>query len=106
MKSVYEPTDTFDRDSHFAVEYKGRRGAVRTEGYVFDCSDCKINPGVFIMQCSAVLKDKYSEADIDHRARINAEKPVRDGDVVEFNGKQMRVKILGNYSDMGRLIAI
>jgi hypothetical protein len=33
------------------------------------------------------------------RARLNAEEPVRNGDVVEVEGKLYRVRVKGNYSD-------
>ena len=96
---------SMDRSSIFAVEYKGFKGrTVRTEGYIFDSRDCKIDPAIFIMQKSACLQGSYSAADIAHIDRINTETPVRDGDTVEFKGQQFKVKIIGNYSDMGRLV--
>lgn len=44
--------------------------------------------------------------DDEERAHLNAQVPVHNGDMVEVEGKQYTVKILGNYSDTDRLIPV
>jgi hypothetical protein len=96
---------SMERSSIYAVEYTGFKGrTVRTEGYIFDGRDCKRDPAVFLMQKSACLQGHYSEEDIAHINRIRTETPIRHGDVVQFKGQLFTVKILGNYSDCGRLV--
>ena len=95
------PADNFDQDNTFTFAYQGFRGQDRTAtGYLFDAGE----EGVFIMKRSACLKDAYTEKDREESARLAAMLPVRNGDVIEVGGKQYTVKILGNYSDAGRLI--
>ena len=96
------PADTFDKPAHFAFEYLDfRKRPTRGEGYLFrDDEDGQ----VYLMKASACLKDHYTAADRAHTDRIYVtETPVRDGDVVEVEGQRYRVRILGNYSDAGRL---
>ena len=96
-----------DHSANFPVEYKGYNGRLcRTEAYVFDARDCRQDPGVFIMQRSACLKSHYSTEDIMHQHEMNTQPAVLHGDIVEFAGELFTVKILGNYSDMGRLIPL
>lgn len=95
--------DNFDQDNTFAFAYNGRRGEVVTTGYLFNATD---EGRIYVMQRAACLKSHYTEADHAETARLNAMTPVRDGDTVEVEGKQYRVKILGNYSDAGYLIAL
>jgi hypothetical protein len=97
------PADNFDQDNTFAFEYIGFRGqACTATGYLFDCGE----QGIYVMKQSACLKDVYTAKDREERARLNAAQPVRTGDVVTVNGRQYTVKILGNYSDAGRLIPV
>lgn len=95
--------DNFDQDNTFTFAYQGVRGQERTAtGYLKNYGD----EGMFIMKQSVCLKDQYTAKDDEERRRLNAMAPVRDGDIVEVEGKQYKVKILGNYSDAGRLIAV
>lgn len=94
--------DSFDTDANFTFEYKGYAGRICTaDGYLFQDGD-----HIYLMKHSAVLKSHYSDKDIAERNRLNSMTPVRDGDKVEVDGKQYKVKILGNFSDAGRLYAI
>ena len=95
--------DYFDTAADFTFEYKGYAGRTCTaSGYLFQSSDGQI----YLMKNSAVLKSQYSDEDRAERARLNSMDPVRDGDTVTVSGKQYKVKILGNFSDAGRLYAI
>ena len=100
MQALNFPIDNFDQDNTFTFAYQGIRGQERTAtGYLFDAGD----EGIYIMKRSACLKDAYSDSDRAESARLLAMTPLRTGDIVEVNGKQYRVSILGNYSDAGRL---
>lgn len=100
MQALNFPIDNFDQDNTFTFAYQGIRGQERTAtGYLFDGGD----EGIYIMKKSACLKAQYSDKDREESARLLAMTPLRTGDIVELNGKQYRVSILGNYSDAGRL---
>ena len=95
--------DSFDTAADFTFEYKGYAGRTCTaSGYLFQSDDGQI----YLMKNSAVLKSHYSDEDRAERIRLNSMNPVRDGDTVAVNDKQYKVKILGNFSDAGRLYAI
>ena len=95
--------DSFDSSRDFTFEYTGSMGRkVSASGYLFEDKDGQI----FLMKNSAVLKSEYTDKDRAERARLNSMEPVRDGDTVAVDGKQYQVKILGNFSDAGRLYAI
>jgi hypothetical protein len=97
------PTDTFDRDARFAFEYLDyKKRPTRGEGYLFHDDR---NDEMFLMQAAGCLKSHYTDADRAHIDRIyNGEQVVRHGDTVSVGGKLYTVKVLGNYSDAGRLI--
>jgi len=98
------PRDNFDQDNTFTFAYQGIRGQERTAtGYLFNSEDEGV---IYLMKQSACLKGEYTAKDDEERARLNAQVPVCNGDVVEVAGKQYTVKILGNYSDAGRLIPV
>jgi len=95
--------DSFDQDNTFKFAFVGRRGEQTRTGYLFFAED---ENQMYILQKGAMLKDKYTTKDYEEQARLNAQAPVRTGDVVEINGKQYTVKILGDYSDAGRLTPV
>ena len=96
-------TDSFDSARNFTFEYTGSMGRkVSASGYLFEDKDGQI----FLMKKSASLKSHYSDEDRAERSRLDGMEPVRDGDTVAVDGKQYQVKILGNFSDAGRLYAI
>ncbi|UTS52020.1 hypothetical protein [Synechococcus phage BUCT-ZZ01] len=96
--------DNFDQENTFSFEYVGFRGVTRrATGYLFNCE--KENK-IYILQKSAYIKSHYTEADNAERTRLNTMTAVKTGDIVEVEGKKYEVKILGDYSDAGRLIPI
>ena len=95
--------DNFDQDNTFVFSYTNRIGcASRAKGYLADFGD----EGIYIMKTSACLKSSYTQKDMEESSRLDSMKAVCDGDIVEVAGKQYTVKILGNYSDAGRLIPV
>lgn len=100
-------TLTFTQDIHnaitFSFEYDGLRGVKQTAiGYLRDYAE----EGVYIMKQPGMLKDSYTAEDHAESARLSQMTPIKHGDIVEVEGKQYKVKILGNYSDAGRLIPV
>lgn len=97
------PADNFDRASSFAFEYIDyKKQPQRAEGYLFYS---KQEEQMYLMKRSVSLQSSYTDAERAHIDRIyNGEQVVRDGDTVTVYGKTFKVKILGNYSDAGRLI--
>lgn len=101
MITLNFPRDNFDQDNTFAFVYLGARGVERiATGYLFNAADEGV---IYIMKQSACLKGHYTDADCAEQRRLDAQIPLRTGDVVTVDGKQYRVRILGNYSDAGRL---
>ena len=97
------PASNFDRAARFAFEYLDyKKCPTRGEGYLFYDD---INDEMFLMKSAACIQSHYSDEERAHTARIyRGEQVVRHGDTVSVNGKIYTVKILGNYSDAGRLI--
>jgi hypothetical protein len=102
MQVLKFKTDNFDQDNTFTFAFPGSRGQERVRtGYAANFEE-----GVYIMQRNACIKAEYTAKDHEETARLNAMTPLRTGDIVEINGKQYSVKILGDYSDAGRLIPV
>ena len=103
LKASHYGSRDFSQDETFTFSVPNpRRGDVPRTGYVLDCEE----EGMFLMQKSACLKQHYTTQDHIDRARLNAMTPIKTGDIVLVNGKQYEVKILGDYSDAGRLIPV
>ena len=63
----------------------------------------------WILSTGACIKSHYSDADRSEAKRLSTEKPLQHNDVVRIRGKfgkQYRVHVNGNYSDLGYLIPI
>lgn len=103
MITLTIPTSTFDRAARFAFEYLDyKKQPTRAEGYLFydDQAD-----EMFLMKSATCLQGSYSDDDRAHIDRIyRGADVVRHGDAVLVDGKPYTVKVLGNYSDAGRLI--
>lgn len=92
--------DSFDQDNTFSFAYPGVRGIERqAAGYLLRDDDGQI----YIMKQADCIKDTYTDADRAEQLRLDAQTPLRTGDLVTVDGQQYRVRILGNYSDAGRL---
>ena len=105
MISLAFPTSNFDRAAGFAFTYLDyKKNLQRAEGYLFrDDTDDQI----YLMKRAVCLQATYTQAERDQIDRINyGAEVVNHGDTVQVEGKLYTVKILGNYSDAGRLIAI
>lgn len=101
MTTLTFPRDNFDQDATFKFAYTGMRGTERQgRGYLFQNKDTK---QIYVMQKSACIKDCYTAKDAAETARLNAMAPIRTDDVVEVAGVRYKVRILGDYSDAGRL---
>jgi len=99
------PADHFDRDAHFIVECPvKRRGVVQVRRLVAYVFMDREGQEAFALQKSAMIKDHYDDADRAHQARLRDAPPVKDGDLVEIEGKPFRFKLVGDYSDCGRFI--
>lgn len=98
------PVDNFDDSALFTAEitdFRGNKNSINC--YLFDYKEENI---VYIMKKADCIKSHYSEKDRETSARLRAMVPLKNGDVVEYNGNRYHVKILGNYSDAGRLIPV
>ena len=98
VREVREPISNFDEGATFGVRLATRRGPRIARCYVYSHG---AQP--FILQRSTMIKDRYTLAEQYHGERLQKEAPVLDGDVVFFNGAKWRVKVVGDYSDLGRL---
>ena len=104
MMNLNFPKQVNDQDTTFRFAFNNHRGVEQSRtGYLFDDTQENV---IYILQTGVMIQDVYSEKDVEERNRLNAQVPVRHDDVVEVEGKQYTVKILGNYSDAGRLVPI
>ena len=104
MMNLNFPKEINDRDTTFRFAYNNHRGAEETrKGHLFNDTQENV---ICIMQSGIMMQDVYSAKDIEERTRLQDQVPIRDGDVVEVKGKLYIVKILGDYSDAGRLVPI
>jgi len=97
------PTDNFDRAAGFAFEYLDyKKQPQRAEGYLFYDEE---GDTMYLMKRSVSLQSSYTDAERAQIDRIyRGAEVVRNGDSVTVDGKPYTVKVLGNYSDAGRLI--
>ena len=106
MNKLTFSTDTLDQDNTFRMVVKGFRGDVPItaslhKGYQKDADGI-----IWAMKNSACLKAVYTAKDDEERSRLNSMEPVRHGDIVEIEGSQYKVRVLGNYSDCAIFDAI
>ena len=105
MRTITHHADFADLASLFTVEVSSaRRGKYAIRCYAHDGRGYDNVP--FINQASACLKDHYTAEDRAASARLASEEPVRDGEIVLLNGRQYRVKVIGDYSDAARLLPV
>jgi len=97
------PTDNFDRAAGFAFEYLDyKKQPQRAEGYLFYDEE---GDTMYLMKRAVSLQSSYTDAERAQIDRIyRGPQVVRNGDSVTVDGKPYTVKVLGNYSDAGRLI--
>lgn len=101
-------TDSFDRINTFNISLPTKRNP---EDRMTGCSlhrDYRVaGDGVlWAMNAGSIISSSYSPAEIAERNRLNAEAPVKNGDIVEVEGKLYRMRVLGRYSDCAILDAI
>jgi hypothetical protein len=103
MITLNIPTDNFDRAAGFAFEYMDyKKQPQRAEGYLFYSAQ---EDTMYLMKRAVSIQSSYTDAERAHTHRIYCgDAVVRNGDSVMVDGKAYTVKILGNYSDAGRLI--
>jgi hypothetical protein len=95
MKTLTLSTGSFDQVNTFTIaEVRYSRCKLMKDKEV-------AGDGIlWVLQCAGCLKASYSDADRAEMARLNSgESTVRNGEVVLVDGKQYRVRVLGNYSD-------
>jgi len=62
----------------------------------------KQGDGIYwLMNPGTMLLSHYPQELKDNQKRLNSEKPLQDGEIVLIEGKQYRLKVLGDYSDAG-----
>lgn len=95
--------DNFDQINTFKIEIVSPRRTVTRTAYLVDFES---EGQIYIMLHAVCLKSKYTEADVAEIDRLASEEPIRNGDTVIYQGEKYRVKIIGEYSDAGRLVKI
>tara|TARA_A100001201_G_scaffold143556_1_gene145809 strand:+ start:1639 stop:1986 length:348 start_codon:yes stop_codon:yes gene_type:complete len=64
---------------------------------------------IHILSVGACIKAQYTDQDYAEGERLSKELPLNHGDIVQIAGrfgKQYKVHVNGNYSDLGELIPI
>lgn len=83
-----------------SVEYNVNVGKKYSSRAVLRKDYEKRGDGILWLLASGVcLKAVYSEKDKATTARLNAEAPIENGEVVLVNGEQYKVRVLGDYSN-------
>lgn len=103
MRNLEISQDTFDRKTFKVDIGRNRTRTAKVCSYDDEGDGTQV---LWIMQVSACIKSSYSEADIQESERLRIETPVKHNDIVEIEGKQYRVHVNGDYSDLGKLYAV
>jgi len=94
------------RSEHQELTFRVNYGKGTSKCYLFeDQAEDKI----WIMSVGACIKSHYSDADYAETERLSKTLPLNHGDVVRIRaryGKQYKVHVNGNYSDLGYLVPI
>jgi hypothetical protein len=95
MKTLTLSTGSFDQDNTFHITKLKYSRCKLFKDYQ------KEGDGIYwVMLCSAMLKAEYTDKDREESARLSEPaSAVDDGEVVLVDGKQFRVRVLGQYSD-------
>lgn len=92
-------TDTFDQDNTFAIEVPGFKKTIRITASLHKDYQ-KQGDGIFwAMKKSACLKAQYTAKDDEERTRLNNMEPLQANEIVVIDGKEYKVRVLGNFSD-------
>lgn len=102
MRTLEISQDSFDRKT-FRVDIGKKRDRTAKVCSYHDDTGAQV---LWIMQVSGCIKSHYSAADILETERLKSEVPVKHDDIVEIEGKQYRVHVNGDYSNLGKLYAI
>lgn len=97
MRTLNLSTGSFDQVNTFNVEIRADRPA-KTASLHRDY--VKQGDGVYwALSSGAMLKDKYTPADVAERDRLNSEAPLKHGEIVLIDGEQYKTRVLGMFSD-------
>lgn len=91
------------RSEHQELTFRVNYGRGTSKCYLFE--DQKEDK-IWIMSVGACIKSNYSDADYAETERLNKTLPLNDGDIVRIKGregKEYKVVVNGNYSDLGYL---
>lgn len=92
-------TDTLDQDNTFAMEVPGFKKTIRITASLHKDYQ-KEGDGIFwAMKKSACLKAEYTAKDDEERTRLNNMQPLQTNEIVIIEGKEYKVRVLGNFSD-------
>ena len=98
-KTLTLATGNLDRINTFNVVVRGRLDT-NTMKCQLRHNYQKSDDGIYwALSVGGVLQGIYDNGDIEERARLLQEEPVKNGDLVLINGKEYRAKVLGAYSD-------
>ena len=95
MKTLTLSTGSFDQDNTFSISKLKYSRCKLFKDYQ------KEGDGIYwVMLCSAMLKAEYTDKDREESARLSeSANAVDDGEVVLVDGKEFKVRVLGQYSD-------
>jgi len=94
-------TDTFDQDNTFLIEFNTRRGLTDSRKCSLHRDYEKQGDGIYWgMSTGSCVKSHYTEKDHQEWDRLGSGAyTVRNGDVVEIDGREYRARVNGAYSD-------
>ena len=91
------------RSEHQELTFNVSYGRGISKCYLFEDQKEDV---IWIMSVGACIKSHYSDADRAETERLSKYLHLKDGDVVRIKGrhnKEYKVKVNGNYSDLGYL---
>lgn len=95
MRTLTLSTGSFDQDNTFSISKLKYSRCKLFKDYKQD------GDGIYwVMLCSAMLKAEYTDKDHEESARLSdPANAVDDGEIVTVDGKQFKIRVLGQYSD-------
>lgn len=94
------------RSEHQELTFNVNHNKGKSKCYLFECQK---QDRIFILSVGACIKAQYTDQDYAEGERLSKELPLNHGDIVQIAdrfGKQYKVHVNGNYSDLGELIPI
>lgn len=97
MRMLNITTDNFDTVNSFEIAVQSKRTGLQSR---IRCQLRQTSDGMlWALNTGSCIKSHYTVEDRAEQARLAAETPIADGDLVVIEGREYRIKVNGAYSD-------